>query len=102
MTQNIQEIWDTMKRPNLCIIAVGDKEGKSAGVTVLHSMRLWPLVGLSMNTERSQGLLLWLKHLVMSFLQLFSGLIILLTYFQFLLFLPSLTELVFGDLVGTC
>ena len=75
-----------------------DKEEKPAGGTVFQSMRLWLLMGLSMSTERPQGLLLWLEHLVMSFLQLFSGLIILLIYLLFLLFLPSLIKVVFGDL----
>jgi hypothetical protein len=75
-----------------------DKEEKPAGSIVFQSVRQWPLVGPSMSTERSQGLLLWCKHLVMSFLQLFLVLTIHFMYFLFLFILPSLIKLVFGDL----
>jgi hypothetical protein len=75
-----------------------DKKDNSAGGTMLQSTRQWPPVGPSVSTERSQGLLLGCKHLMMSFLQLFLVLTILLIYSMFLFFPPSLTKLVFGDL----
>jgi hypothetical protein len=74
------------------------KEENSAGSTVVQSMRLWPLKGPSMSTERPRWLLLWCKHLVMSFLQLFLVCIILLIYLLFPLLSTSLIKLVFGDL----
>ena len=54
--------------------------------------------GPNMSNERPQGLLLWLKHLMMLFLQLFLVLIILLIYLLFHIFPPFLIKLVFGDL----
>ena len=75
-----------------------DKKDNSAGGTMLQSTRQWPPVGPSVSTERSQGLLLGCKHLMMSFLQLFLVLTILLIYSMFLFFPPSLIKLVFGDL----
>lgn len=51
-----------------------------------------------MITELPQGLLLWNKHLVMSFLQLFLVLIIFLICLLFLLFPSPLAKLVFGCL----
>ena len=75
-----------------------DKEEKPAGDTVFQRARLWPLVVLSMSTERPRWLLLWCKHLVMSFLQLFLVCIILLIYLLFPLLSTSLIKLVFGDL----
>ena len=75
-----------------------DKEEKPAGCTMCQSARLWPLDGPSMSTERPQGLLLWRKHLMMLFLQLFLVLITLLIYLLFLLFPPSLIKPIFGDL----
>jgi hypothetical protein len=50
-----------------------------------------------MSTERTQGLLRWCKHLVMSFLPVFLVLIILI-YLLLLLFPSSLIKPVFGDL----
>ena len=73
-----------------------DKEENPAWSMVFQSMRLWPLVGPSMTIERPQGLLLWCKYLMMSFLQLFLVLIILHIYLLFLLFPPSLIKLVFS------
>lgn len=55
-------------------------------------------MGPNMSTERPQGLLLWHKHLMMSFLQLFIVLIILLIHLLLLVFPPSLIKSVFGDL----
>ena len=75
-----------------------DKEEKPAEGIMFQSARQLPLMDPSMSTERPQGLLLWCKHLVMSFLQLFLVLTILLIYLLFLLFLPSLIKVVFGDL----
>ena len=72
-------------------------ENPSRG-TIFQSARQSPPVGPSVSTERSQGLLLGCKHLMMSFLQLFLVLTILLIYSMFLFFPPSLTKLVFGDL----
>ena len=81
-----------------------DKEEKPAEGIMFQSARQLPLMDPSMSTERPQGLLLWQKHHVMLFLQLFLLLIILLSYLLFLLFAPSLinTYLVtWQDLVGT-
>jgi len=75
-----------------------DKEEKPAGDTVFQRARLWPLVVLSMSTERPEDQLLWRKHLLISFLQLFLVLIILFIYLLFLPFLPSLIKPVFDDL----
>jgi hypothetical protein len=74
------------------------REKKPARGTMFQRTRLWPLVGPSVSTEKSQVLLLWLKHLMMLFLQLFLVLIILLIYLLFHIFPPFLIKLVFGDL----
>lgn len=63
-----------MKTPHLKLEMPGipvDKEEKLAGGNLFKSARHWPRVGLSMSTERPQGLRLWHKQLMMSLLQLF-------------------------------
>jgi len=65
---------------------------------MFQSTRLWHLVRASMSTVRSQGLLLWCKHLMMSFWQLLLELSFLFIYLMFLLFPPSLIKLVFSDI----
>ena len=75
-----------------------DKKEKPARCTLFQSTRIRHPVDAFMYAERSQGLLLCRKHLMMSFLLLFLVLIILLIYLLFRLFPPSLIKPVFGDL----
>lgn len=65
---------------------------------MFQSLRPWTLVDLSMSTERPQGLLLWHKQLVMSFLQFLLVFTIFFFYLLFLFFLPSLIKPLFSDM----
>lgn len=63
---------------------------KTCQGTMFQSRRQWPLVGPNMSTKRPQGLFLWCKQLVMSFLEIFLVVTIFFIYYSFSFFLPWL------------